>query len=353
MEDELEVNNKKLSPSGQEQLRLRIIRTAKKNLKPDGKVNATLVAEICECSKGHVSDTWKKYLEGGVTAVKAVKMGRPENSGKLTKDQQAKVRAIIVDKCPNQIKLKGFLWDREQTRALLKREFKVTLSLQAISNYFSKWGFTPQRPRKQNYKQQPEEVQKWLDETYPDIAKRASEEDAEIHWGDETGCQNECNYVKGYAPKGQTPTLPFSGDKLRVNMISSITNQGKLRFMFYEDRFNALIFVTFIKRLVKDAKGRKIFFIVDNIKPHHAKIVKEWVKLHQEEIELFFLPPYCPEYNPDEYLNGNLKREMAKKEYAETKGQIESNARGIMMSIQRNHEHVATFFHAAFVKYAA
>jgi len=352
MEKELEVNNRKLNPCEQEKLRMRIIRTAKKNLKRNGKINVTKVAEICECSKGHVSGTWKKYLDGGISAVKSVKMGRPQNSGKLTKEQQSKVRSIIVDKCPNQLKLKGFLWDREQTRALIKREFKVILSLQAISDYFAKWGFTPQRPRKQNYKQQPEEVKKWLDETYPEIAKRAKTEGAEIHWGDETGCQNECNYVKGYALKGQTPTLPYGDQKLRVNMISSITNQGKLRFMFYHDKFNAQTFLKFIKRLVKDSKG-KIFLIVDNLKPHHATLVSDWLNLHKAEIELFFLPAYCPEYNPDEYLNGNLKREMSKKDCATTKQQLESNARGILKSIQHDKKHVARLFQEKHVKYAS
>ena len=351
MEKELKFTARQLSPAEQETLRKKIVREM---LKREGKRGAAkAVAVICECSLRHAQTTWRKYRDQGISGIKATKMGRPVNSGKLTKEQQAKIQSIIVDKCPNQVRLKGFLWDREQTRALMKREYKVTMSLQAISDYFAKWGFTPQRPRKQNHKQQPAEVREWLDETYPDIAKRAKEEGAEIHWGDETGCQNECNYVKGYAPKGMTPTLPFSNDKLRVNMISSITNRGKLRFMFYHDKFNAKIFLTFIKRLVKDAKGRKIFLIVDNLKPHHAIIVRDWLKLHKDEIELFFLPSYCPEYNPDEYLNGNLKREMEKKEGATSKEQIESNARGIMMSIQHDEQHVASFFRAEFVKYAS
>jgi len=351
MEKELLYDARKLSPKEQETLRKKIVREM---LARDGKRGtAKEVAIICECSLSHVQSTWKKYRENGIKGIKATKMGRPQNSGNLTEEQQGKIQSIIVDKCPNQMKLKGFLWDREQTRALIKREFGVTLSLQAISNYFAKWGFTPQRPRKQNYKQQPEEVQKWLEETYPEIAQRAKAEDAEIHWGDETGCQNECNYVKGYAPKGQTPILPYGDQKLRVNMISSITNQGKLRFMFYRDKFNAKTFLRFIKRLVKDAGGRKIFLIVDNLRPHHAKIVGDWIGLHKDEIELFFLPSYCPEYNPDEYLNGNLKREMAKKVCATTIELLESNARGILMSLQRDQLHIARLFQAEYVNYAA
>ena len=280
MEKELEVNNKKLSPDAQETLRLRIIRTAKKNLHPNGKPKVKAIAEICECSMGHVSGTWKKYQEDGISAIKAVSMGRPVNSGKLTPEQQAEVRKLIVDKCPEQLKIKGFLWDRERVRELVCRLFKIKLTVQAMGSYLKKWGMTPQRPAKRNYKQQPEVIQRWLNEDYPAIKQRAKEENAEIHWGDETGCQNETNYVKGYAPIGQTPILPAGNPKLRINMISSITNQGKLRFMFYQENMNAKVMVRFMRRLIKDSL-RKIFLILDNLRPHHATIVTDWIKKTQ------------------------------------------------------------------------
>jgi transposase len=352
MEKELEVDNLKISAKEQEALRLRIIRTAKKNLKPNGKVNTTKVAEICECSKGHVSGTWKKYLEGGIGAVKAVAMGRPKNSGRLTCEQQLETKKLIVDKCPEQLKLKGFLWDRERVCALVYRRFKVKLTVQAMGEYLKKWGFSAQRPVKRNHKQNPIEVEKWLKEEYPAIKERARKENAEIAWGDETCCQNESNYVKGYAPSGQTPTLPVGNEHFRVSMISAITNQGKLRFMLYRGGMNAERLITFMGRLIKEA-SRKIFLILDNLKSHHAKLVSEWLKTHKDEIEVFFLPPYSPEYNPDEYLNGNLKRELAKKGYAKTVDELESKARGTMKSFQRDTAHVASFFMAKYVSYAA
>jgi transposase len=352
MEKELEINNRKLTPKEQENLRLKIIRVAKKNLKPNGIPDVKKVSEICECSESHVRGTWKKYLAGGIGGVKAVKMGRPQNSGKLTVAQQKKIQRIIVDKCPNQLKLKGFLWNRENVRKLIKQEFDVEITVQAISDYMKKWGYTPQRPVKKNYKQNPKAVQKWLEETYPKIAERAKEEGAEIQWGDETGCQNECNYVKGYAPIGQTPTLPYGDYKLRVNMISSITNKGKLRFMFFDGSMNAEVFIRFLERLIADASC-KIFLIVDNLKTHHAILVKEWLHAHKSQIELFFLPSYSPELNPDEYLNGNLKREMAKEESAKTVGELQKHAQDIMTRFQSDEARLASFFQAKWVKYAA
>ena len=354
--EELKFSAKEISPKEQENLRKKIIReliklgfNTEQKRSPKGSYGA--VAEICECSYSHVKETWRKYRDGGIHAIRITKMGRPQNSGGLSEQQQKQIREMIIDKTPEQLKLPGFLWDRENVRDLIKHFFKVEFSLQNISVYLEKWGMTPQRPIKKNYKQNPEKVQKWIEEEYPEIKERAEKENAEIHWGDETGCQNETNYVKGYAPKGKTPTLSVGNEHIRVNMISSITNQGKLRFMFYDGSMNAKVFIKFLSRLIKGA-NRKIFLIVDNMKTHHANMVKDWLELHKTEIELFFLPPYSPEHNPDEYLNGNLKRELAKKGYSKTADELESKARSSMKKFQNDKEHVASFFKAEKIKYA-
>ena len=138
MEKELIVDNKKLSLSEQKNLRLKIIRVAKKNLKPNGRPIVKKVSEICECSERHVRGTWGKYQDDGVTAIKSVKMGRPQNSGKLTEQQQKEIQNLIVDKCPNQIKFKGFLWDRENVRKLIKQKYNIDVTVQAISDYMKK-----------------------------------------------------------------------------------------------------------------------------------------------------------------------------------------------------------------------
>ncbi len=123
MEKELEVNNLKLSTKEQETLRKRIVRTAKKNLKPNGRPDVKKVAEICECSERHVRATWKKYHDGGVSAIKLVKTGRPENSGRLSIEQQESIKKCLIDKNPEQMKLPGFLWTRSNIQGLIKQLF--------------------------------------------------------------------------------------------------------------------------------------------------------------------------------------------------------------------------------------
>lgn len=135
-------------------------------------------------------------------------------------------------------------------------------------------------------------------------------------------------------------------------MISSVTNQGKVRWMIYRDSFNAAVFIKFMGRLIKETK-RKIILIVDNLRVHHCKPVKAWVAQHANEIELAFLPSYSPEHNPDEYLNCDLKSAMGKKPSPRTQSDLESNLKQHMRMLSKSPERAASYFEAKPIRYAA
>jgi len=97
------------------------------------------------------------------------------------------------------------LWNRLAIARLIEQEFGLVLPIRTVGEYLKRWGFTPQKPIRRAYEQRPEAVQAWLDKDYPDIARRAQHEGAEIHWGDETALANTDVRGRGYAPKGQTP----------------------------------------------------------------------------------------------------------------------------------------------------
>ena len=127
-------------------------------------------------------------------------------------------------------------------------------------------------------------------------------ENAEIFWGDETGLRNNCQHERGYAPKGKTPVIKLNANSHSINMISAITNQGKVRFRIFEGTMNADVLIDFMMRFINKS-SRKVYLILDNLRVHHCKPVKEWLEKHKKMIEVFYLPAYSPELNPDEYLN--------------------------------------------------
>ena len=145
--------------------------------------------------------------------------------------------------------------------------------------------------------------------------------------------------------KGSDAGDPPPGDTFSQSMISSLTNQGKLRFMVYDGALNATIFLRFLKRLVRDA-GRKIFLIVDNLPVHRAKIVADWVKANKDKIELCYLPPYAPERNPDEFLNNDVKQALARRRTPKDKAGLKSGLTSYMRGIQKRPDKVRSFFQA-------
>ncbi len=154
---------------------------------------------------------------------------------------------------------------------------------------------------------------------YPAIAKRAKRERAIIYWGDETGISNQDQIGRSYAPRGQTPVIARTAKRITKSMISAVSNRGLMRFMLYDGALDVDRFITFLRRLIKDAE-QKVFLVVDNLKVHHARKVKAWVQSHRHEIELFYLPAYAPEHNPDEYLNNHVKQRLRQKSQPELQG---------------------------------
>ncbi len=194
-------------------------------------------------------------------------------------------------------------------------------------------------------------MQHWLDSTYPEIQKQARKEKAEIYWGDETGVRNDCQHNRGYSPKGKTPIVTINAKRFSINMISAINNRGTVRFMMYEQNMNARVLLRFMMRLIKDA-GRKVFLILDNLRVHHAKLVKAWVERHKSEIELFYLPAYSPDLNPDEYLNNDLKDGIRTASPARSKSDLKGKVLSHMRMLQQKPNRVANYFRHPLIKYA-
>src|SRR5262249_52468220 len=159
--------------------------------------------------------------------------------------------------------------------------------------------------RRHSQNQDPDEIQEWLEETYPEIERLAADLGAPVHWCDETGVAADEHPGLGYARKGQPATVEVPDEHLRVNQISTITNSGDVHFMTYTGTMTAALFIVFLERLLRSTPGNLIV-IADRLRAHDAQAVEEWM-VHQKRLYLFFLPRYAPELNPDEYLNHDLK----------------------------------------------
>ncbi len=341
------IDLRKANAEEKEAIRIRAIRMHKQGLKQNK------IASLLGVHKNSIYQWVKIFKAQGKKGLKEEKRGRKKGSGKLLSAQQEKeIQNMIVDKMPDQLKLPYGLWTRKAIVDLIKRIYKIKIAIRTMGDYLNQWGFTPQKPKKKAYEQNDKAVKKWLSEEYPAIVKKAKKENAEIHWGDETGIRNTSQYGRSYAPKGQTPVRKTMAKRITLNMISTITNQGKVRFMTYEGTMNAQRFIVFMRRLIKGSV-KKIYLILDNLKVHHSKLVKAWEEKNIDKIELFYLPSYSPEINPDEYLNNDLKSGIGLKQTPKNHKQMKSNVKSHMIFLQKNPKRVARFFHHKSIKYAA
>lgn len=226
------------------------------------------------------------------------------------------------------------------------------MPISTVGYYLQRWEFTSQVPIKRAYERSDAKVQQWLAEEYPVIQELSKEENAQILWADETACVSLPSVIKGYAPKGKTPVMEHTAKRFKINMISAISNKGKLQFMLYEENMDANLFITFLERLIQSS-SQKIHLILDNLRVHHSKIVKAWVEEHKEKIALFYLPAYSPDLNPDEYLNNDFKRNVNKEAIPTSKQELKNNTQKFMTMLNENPTRVANYFKHPKISYAA
>jgi hypothetical protein len=319
-------------------------------LKKQGKKGSE-IAEIVGIYENRISQIWGLYQADGMAGIKPKTSGRKKDTGRrLTREEEREIREVIISKTPEQLKLAGFLWTRAKICEYIKTEYKKTIVPQVISRYLKRWGLSCQRPTKRAYGQDIARIEKFKTEEYPAIAARAKAENAEIYWGDETGVNNTENFERGFAEKGKPPVLYTETKRERTNMISAISNKGHVRFMVYDSTMNQKLLLDFMRRLIGES-DRKIFLILDNLRVHHGKIVAEWLENHKDKIEVFFLPPYAPESNPDEYLNHALKLDVHSGNLPRTLKDIKHKIHSFMRGLQHHNERVHAFFHHPEVSY--
>lgn len=313
----------------------------------------TTIAGILGVRQETVSHWCTAYERRGPDSLRVRPAGHPVGTGRrLTPAQEDAALEAVLNETPTAHGIACSLWTRAAVRELIRQQTGVRLPVRTVGEYLKRWGFTPQRPLRHAYQQDPEAVQRWLAEEYPKIQARAQREGAEIHWGDETGVDADRSPARGYAPQGQTPARAVTGGHVRVNVVSTITNTGTLRFKVYRETMTAALFITFLEQLVGGAP-KKIFLIVDRLRAHQAAAVTAWLEEHAAQIEVFALPAHAPELNPDEYLNNEVKGTVNESGLATSQKGLTEKLRRLLHRLARLPAHIVSYFEHPQVAYAA
>lgn len=341
------VDGRKLDPATQAYLRRSVVLAVRAGM------TQTEAARTYGLSLRAVSKYMALDKAGGLRALKPGRRGRRSGSGRLTLTQAQRVRQLIVGKMPDQLKLPFYLWTRAAVASLIEREYGTTVSLTTVGRYLKAWGMSPQKPTRRAYERNDMAIARWLRQDYPAIAREAKREGATIYWGDEMGLRSDHVAGTSYAPLGQTPIVRATGQRFGCNMISAITNRGHVAFMVFQGKFDTRLFVGFLRRLMKQAPGNKTYLIVDGHPVHRAKAVKRFVDEHSDHLRLIQLPGYCPELNPDELLNQDVKTNALGKSRPRNRKELVASIRRHLHRRQKQPHIIRNLFREKNVRYAA
>ena len=254
---------------------------------------------------------------------------------------------------PDQLRLPFFLWTREAVRELIRSRYGVELALTTVGQYLKRWGFTPQKPVQRAFEQNPVAVARWLEREYPAIEARAKREGARILWADEMGLRSDQAAGRSFAPRGRTPIVGKTGKRFGCNVIQAVSNRGELCFRVFEGSFTQAVYRDFLKRLLKQAGGRKLYLIVDGHPVHRGKNVNAWLAEQTELIEVHRLPGYSPELNPAELLNNDTKHAALTRRRPRDPDELLDGTRSHLHRRQKQPHVIRNFFDHPDVAYAA
>lgn len=289
------------------------------------------------------------YRSGGLDQLNAGKRGgrRRKLDGKAMKW----LYDTVTMKNPLQLRFPFALWTSTMIRELIRKHLGIPLSRSSVCRLLGQLGLSAQRPLWKAYQQDPETVLQWIENEYPKIRRKAREVGATIYFGDEAGVRSDFHSGTTWAKRGQTPIVSSTGARFSANMISAVSLRGQLRFMLTKGRVTAKVFIEFLKRLLINAPG-PIFLIVDGHPTHKAKCVRRFVDAQEGKFELYYLPPYSPELNPDEYVWNDLKNNCLGRKLITSPDQLRKQVIGHLRKIQKMPELIKSFFRSPTTKYA-
>jgi transposase len=336
------IDARKLDAKTLTELRIRAVTSIQEGEKPSD------VARILGVTKQAVYNWLSKNRSGGLDNLDAKKRGgRP---ALLDWKTISWIYDTVTMKDPRQLKFEFALWTCKMIVVLIKDKFGIKLSRWSVMRLLNQLGLSAQRPMWRAYQQNPEAVEKWINEEYPKIQRLAKQKKAEIYFGDEAGVRSDHHAGTTWGIKGRTPVVSSTGARFGMNLISAVSPKGSMRFMVVEGRVGAKEVIEFMKRLLVGAR-RPIFLILDGHPAHKAKLVKKFIDSTNGKLSLFFLPPYSPERNPDEYLWNDVKNHLGKSGVT-CPDQMKKTVLGRLQHLAKSPEKIRGFFQTRFTCYA-
>ena len=294
---------------------------------------------------------WLKAASGRGKGERAL-VSRPASGRpcKLTSQQRAQVFRWINGKDPRQYGLDFGLWTRQIAATLIEQKFGVTLGVTAVGRLLARLGLSPQKPLQRAYQRDPQAIERWQHETYPDIAEQARQNKAEIYFWDESGFRADTVHGKTWGVKGQTPVIERPGQRQSISAASAVNAKGGFWFATYQGALTAELFVKLLKQMMR-GRTNAVHLVVDGLSAHKTAMVRDYIASTEGRLTIHILPGYAPDLNPDELVWSYVKRTGVARNPLRAGEKLEIRIDQQLRDVKKNKALLRSFFKTPSVSY--
>jgi transposase len=304
------------------------------------------IAEILGCSPETVKRIRKLFRDGGIAAL------TPKASpGRPSKATPSFLDALSEAVCtPPQDLGYGFAtWSTARLAAHLAKQTGIRFSSDQIRRLLHQQEFSVHRPKHTMKGKRDEAAYEKAKVQLRRLKKKALSPDAPeaLIFQDEVEIHRLPALARIWAPVGFQPEVPAPGKNEKKVIYGGVDYATGKTTYTEADTKSGVNFLAFLLALVAAYAGRKIRLVCDNGRFHHTKAVQQWLAEHKDQIEVYWLPPYCPSLNLIERLWGHMKRTVLANVLYETiadlvtafrNGMDRINGRKELMSFIFNHD---------------
>jgi transposase len=279
----------------------------------------TQVAEAYQTDRSTIHRWLARYRdEGGESGLqRRPATGRPR---KLPKLSEYNLRRLVLAPASRY----GFetdLWTVGRLHQVLTERFEETVSEDTVWRRLREAGLTWQAPERQYFQADPVERERWQRETLPEIRRTIREFQAILYCQDEASIALAPLLGKTWAVRGQPRKVPVTGKRGSISALSAISPRGRLVFRLHDKRIASAEVIDFLGQLLRHHPRRHLVVVMDQAPPHTSKITTKYID-SQPRLHVFHLPPYSPDWNPDEKVWNHLKHHELKAHRAKTKKEL-------------------------------
>ena len=263
----------------------------------------------------------QKTKDGNQGLLRKPGSGRPRQLQELTCNQ---LQSIVL-KPASEFGYDTDFWTCKRLRNTLESEYNVSVSKWTLWRRLREAGLTYQKPERRYYEACEKEREDWLKNQLPEILSTVKKYKAILYFEDESNISLTALLGKTWAPRGKTPIQKVTGKRGGISAMSAISKRGTLIFTLHEKRIASNEIIHFLDQILKHHKKRHIVVVMDQAPPHTSKKTRNYIA-KQKRLHVFYLPPYSPDWNPDEQVWNHLKHQELKGHQAKTKEEIKQLA---------------------------